>query len=78
MSRDVSRDPQCIVHPTVENVHGSERVECGMNELVVLCLVRDGRTYAPSASTKEEAALMEFAMNGRKYSSEKVLLLTSG
>jgi Glycosyl transferase family 2 len=37
-----------IVHPTVEHVHGPEEVSYGMDELVVLCLVRDGRPYVRS------------------------------
>lgn len=30
---------------SVEHVHGPEKVDYGMDELVVLCLVRDGRPY---------------------------------
>jgi Glycosyl transferase family 2 len=37
-----------IVHPTVEHVHGPEEVSYGMDELIVLCLVRDGRPYVRS------------------------------
>jgi hypothetical protein len=42
------QDPQQIVHPTVEHVHGLEEVAYGMDELVVLCLLRDGRPYVRS------------------------------
>jgi glycosyl transferase family 2 len=41
-------DPQLIVHPNVEHVHGPEEVTYGTDELVVLCLVRNGRTYVRS------------------------------
>ena len=37
-----------IVHPTVEHVHGPEEVSCRMDELIVLCLVRNGRPYVRS------------------------------
>src|ERR671914_2643128 len=37
-----------IVHPTVEHLHGPEEVAYGMDELIVLCLVRDGRPYVRS------------------------------
>ena len=37
-----------IVHPTVERVHGPEEVSCRMDELIVLCLVRNGRPYVRS------------------------------
>ena len=37
-----------IVHPNVEHVHGPEEVVYGMDELIVLCLVRDGRPYVRS------------------------------
>jgi hypothetical protein len=37
-----------IVHPTIEHLHGPEEVAYGMEELVVLCLVRDGRPYVRS------------------------------
>ncbi len=36
------------VHPNVEHVHGPEEVVYGMDELIVLCLVRDGRPYVRS------------------------------
>ena len=42
------RDPYPIVHPTVEHVHGPEEVIYGVDELIVLCLVRDGRPYVRS------------------------------
>jgi hypothetical protein len=41
-------DPYLIVHPTVEHVYGPEVVAYGMDELIVLCLVRDGRPYVRS------------------------------
>ncbi len=44
----LDRDPQLIVHPTVEHVHGPKEVDYGMDELVVYCLVRDGRPYVRS------------------------------
>jgi hypothetical protein len=44
----LDRDPQLIVHPTVEHVHGPEEIAYGMDELIVLCLVRDGRPYVRS------------------------------
>jgi hypothetical protein len=37
-----------IVHSTVEHVHGPEEIDYGIEELVVLCLVRDGRPYVRS------------------------------
>ena len=36
------------MHANVEHVHGPEEVAYGMDELVVLCLVRDGRPYLRS------------------------------
>ncbi len=36
------------MHPYVEHVHGPEEVAYGMDELIVLCLVRDGRPYVRS------------------------------
>jgi hypothetical protein len=42
------QDPQKIVHPNVERLHGPEEVTYGIEELVVLCLVRNGRTYVRS------------------------------
>jgi hypothetical protein len=44
----LDRDPQVIVHPTVEHVHGPEEVSYGVDELIVLCLVRDGRPFVRS------------------------------
>src|SRR3712207_3527632 len=44
----LDQDPQLIVHPTVEHVYGPEEVAYGMDELIVLCLVRDGRPYVRS------------------------------
>jgi Glycosyl transferase family 2 len=41
-------DPQLIVHPNVEHVRGPEEVTYTMDELVVLCLVRNGRPYVSS------------------------------
>ncbi len=44
----LDQDPQRIVHPNVEHVHGPEEVAYAMDELVVLCLVRNGRPYVRS------------------------------
>ena len=44
----LDRDPQVVVHPTVEHVHGPEEVTYGVDELIVLCLVRDGRPFVHS------------------------------
>jgi hypothetical protein len=44
----LDQDPQRIVHPMVEHVHGPEEVAYGMDELIVLCLVRNGRPYLRS------------------------------
>lgn len=44
----LNQDPQRIVHPTVERVHGPEKVNYGTDELIVLCLVRDGRPHVRS------------------------------
>src|SRR5829696_8856420 len=41
-------DPVQLVHPSVEHLHGPEEVAYEANELVVLCLVRDGRPYVKS------------------------------
>ena len=41
-------EPQQVVHPTVEHVHGPEELTYRMDELIVLCLVRDGRPYVRS------------------------------
>ncbi len=41
-------DPRRIVHPNVEHVHGPEEVTYTTDELVVLCLVRNGRPYVRS------------------------------
>ena len=37
-----------VVHPTIEHMHGPEEVNYGLEELVVLCLVRNGRPYVRS------------------------------
>ena len=37
-----------LIHPTVEHLHGPAEVAYGIDELVVLCLVRDGRPYVRS------------------------------
>jgi hypothetical protein len=37
-----------IIHPTVEHLYGPEEVTYSIDELVVLCLVRDGRRYVRS------------------------------
>jgi hypothetical protein len=42
------RDARQIVHPIVEHVHGPEEVAYEADELIVLCLVRDGRPYVRS------------------------------
>jgi hypothetical protein len=44
----LDQDPQKIVHPNVEHLHGPEEVTYGIEELVVLCLVRNGRKYVRS------------------------------
>ena len=44
----LNQDPQQIVHPNVEHVHGPKEVAYGIDELVVLCLVRNGRPYVRS------------------------------
>ena len=44
----LDQDPQQIVHPNVEHVHGPQEVAYGIDELVVLCLVRNGRPYVRS------------------------------
>ena len=36
------------VHTTVEHLYGPEEVSYGVDELIVLCLVRDGRPYLRS------------------------------
>jgi glycosyl transferase family 2 len=36
------------VHTTVEHLYGPEEVSYGVDELIVLCLVRDGRSYLRS------------------------------
>ncbi len=41
----LDQDPQQIVHPNVEHVHGPEEVPYGTDELLVVCLVRNGRPY---------------------------------
>jgi glycosyltransferase involved in cell wall biosynthesis len=37
-----------VVHPSVEYLHGPEELAYGADELVVVCLVRDGRPYVKS------------------------------
>ncbi len=44
----LDQDPLQVVHPDVEHVHGPEEVSYGADELVVLCLVRNGRPYVRS------------------------------
>ena len=44
----LDQDPQQIVHPNVEHIHGPQEVAYGIDELVVLCLVRNGRPYVRS------------------------------
>src|SRR5215213_7435075 len=41
-------DPVQLVHPSVEHLHGPEEVAYEADELVVVCLVRDGRPYVKS------------------------------
>jgi glycosyltransferase involved in cell wall biosynthesis len=41
-------DPTREVHLSVEHLHGPEEVPYGEDELVVVCLVRDGRPYVKS------------------------------
>jgi glycosyltransferase involved in cell wall biosynthesis len=41
-------DPAREVHLSVEHLHGPEEVPYGPDELVVVCLVRDGRPYVKS------------------------------
>jgi hypothetical protein len=41
-------DPLRVVHPSVEHLHGPEEVAPEADELVVVCLVRDGRPYVKS------------------------------
>jgi len=42
------QDPKRVVHPSVEHLHGPEEVAYEADELVVVCLVRDGRPYVKS------------------------------
>jgi len=42
------QDAKRVVHPSVEHVHGPEAVAYEADELVVVCLVRDGRPYVKS------------------------------
>src|SRR5918998_3015294 len=44
----LDRDPKGIVHLSIEHLHGPEEVPYGEDELVVVCLVRDGRPYVKS------------------------------
>jgi uncharacterized protein with PIN domain len=41
-------DPVQVVHRSVEHVHGPEEVPYAEDELVLVCLVRDGRPYIKS------------------------------
>src|SRR5215217_4082054 len=41
-------DPVQLVHPSVEHLHGPEEVTYEADELVVVCLVRDGTHYVKS------------------------------
>src|SRR5919112_1477179 len=41
-------NPVQIVHPSVEHLYGPEEVDYEADELVVVCLVRDGRPYVKS------------------------------
>src|SRR5215218_1213704 len=41
-------DPVQVVHPSVEHLYGPEEVDYRPDELVVVCLVRDGRPYVKS------------------------------
>src|SRR5215218_5148416 len=41
-------DPVRVVHPSVEHLYGPEEVAYEADELVVVCLVRDGRPYVKS------------------------------
>ena len=41
-------DPTRVVHLSVEHLHGPEEIAYGPDELVVVCLVRDGRQYVKS------------------------------
>ena len=41
-------DPTRAVHLSVEHLHGPEDVPYGEDELIVVCLVRDGRQYVKS------------------------------
>jgi hypothetical protein len=44
----LDQDPQQVVHPSVEHVHGPQEVAYETDELVVLCLVRNGHPYVRS------------------------------
>ena len=46
--REPREDPTQVVHLSVEHLHGPEEVAYGTGELVVVCLVRDGRPYVNS------------------------------
>jgi len=41
-------DPVQVVHPSIEHLYGPEEVAYEADELVVVCLVRDGRPYVKS------------------------------
>src|SRR3712207_452200 len=41
-------DPTRVVHLSVEHLHGPKEVPYGEDELVVVCLLRDGRQYVKS------------------------------
>src|SRR5918998_5634749 len=44
----LDQDTRRFVHFSVEHLHGPEEIEYGEEELVVVCLVRDGRPYIRS------------------------------
>ena len=44
----LERAKKWMLHFNVEHLHGPEEIEYGKEELVVVCLVRDGRPYVRS------------------------------
>src|SRR3712207_5935632 len=44
----LERAKKWILHFNVEHLHGPEEIEYGEEELIVVCLVRDGRPYIRS------------------------------
>src|SRR5215210_8991895 len=44
----LERAKKWMLHFNVEHLHGPEEIEYGMEELLVVCLVRDGRPYVRS------------------------------